>query len=183
VTQRPSIVFLDRDGTIIRDVHYLSEPDEVELLPGAADAIGRLNIANIPVVVVTNQSGIGRGYYDVEDYERVHSRMLDALAERGARIDGSYYCPHTPDTVPPCECRKPRPALFERALRDFSADPARAYYIGDQLRDVTPALALGGTGVLVTAPDTATEAVAEAELEARTAASLAAAVESILEGS
>jgi D-glycero-D-manno-heptose 1,7-bisphosphate phosphatase len=183
VTGRPSIVFLDRDGTIIRDVHYLSRPDDVELLPGAADAISRLNKAEVPVAVVTNQSGIGRGYYDVEDYERVHVRMLDQLAEAGARIDASYYCPHAPDLVPPCDCRKPRPALFERALREFGSDPTRAYYIGDQLRDITPALTLGGTGFLILSPDTSTETVAEAELDARTAASLAEAVAFILEGS
>ena len=183
MTQRPSIVFLDRDGTIIRDVHYLSRPDDVELLPGAAEAIGRLNRTDVPVVVVTNQSGIGRGYYDVEDYERVHTRMLDHLAEGGARIDASYYCPHAPDRVPPCDCRKPRPALFERALRDFGSDPTRAYYIGDQLRDITPALTLGGTGVLIMSPDTPTETIAKAELDARTARSLSEAVASILEGS
>ena len=183
MTPRPSIVFLDRDGTIIRDVHYLSRPDEVELLPGAADAIGRLNRAAVPVVVITNQSGIGRGYYDVEDYERVHARMLDHLAEAGARIDASYYCPHAPDLVPPCDCRKPRPALFERALREFGADPAHAYYVGDQLRDITPALVLGGTGILITSPDISTEAITEAELEARTATSLSEAVAAILEGS
>jgi D-glycero-D-manno-heptose 1,7-bisphosphate phosphatase len=142
-----------------------------------------LNRADVPVVVVTNQSGIGRGYYDVEDYERVHARMLDQLAEAGARIDASYYCPHAPDLVPPCDCRKPRPGLFERALREFGTDPTHAYYIGDQLRDITPALTLGGTGVLIVSPDTSTETVAEAELDARTAASLSDAVASILEGS
>jgi D-glycero-D-manno-heptose 1,7-bisphosphate phosphatase len=78
---RPGIAFLDRDGTIIRDVKYISDPDAVELLDGASAAIARLNEAGVPVVVVTNQSGIGRGYYDVEDYERVHARMLDVLAE------------------------------------------------------------------------------------------------------
>ena len=124
----PDIAFLDRDGTIIRDLKYISDPDAVELIDGAAAAIGRLNAAGVQVVIVSNQSGIGRGYYDVEDYERVHARMLDLLAANGAHIDASYYCPHAPDRVPPCECRKPRAGLFEKALADAGADALKAWY-------------------------------------------------------
>ena len=122
--RRASVVFLDRDGTIIRDTHFISDPDHVELIPGAAAAIARLNSAGIPVVIATNQSGIGRGYYGAEEYERVHARVTERLAEEGARVDAAYYCPHAPDLVPPCDCRKPRPGMFERALRDLGADPA-----------------------------------------------------------
>jgi D-glycero-D-manno-heptose 1,7-bisphosphate phosphatase len=174
------VVFLDRDGTIIRDVQYISDPDAVELIDGAADAIARLNEAGVPVVVVTNQSGIGRGYYDVEDYERVHSRMLDVLAGSGAHIDASYYCPHAPDLVPPCECRKPRAGLFEKALADLGADPRTAWYVGDRLRDITPALVLGGQGILLVGEDTPGSEAEEAEREALTAPSLAAAVDLVL---
>jgi D-glycero-D-manno-heptose 1,7-bisphosphate phosphatase len=177
---KPSVVFLDRDGTIIRDVSYLSDPEAVELIEGAAEAIGRLNRSEVPVVVVTNQSGIGRGYYDVEDYERVHERMLDLLAENGARIDAAYYCPHAPDAVPPCDCRKPRPALFERALADLRARPDRAWYVGDRLRDITPALLLGGTGLLVVSDNTPAVEAEEAEREGRTAHTLREAVDLIL---
>ncbi|HEX6250151.1 MAG TPA: HAD family hydrolase [Gemmatimonadaceae bacterium] len=176
----PAIAFLDRDGTIIRDVHYISDPAAVELIEGAAEAIARLNTAGVPVVVVTNQSGIGRGYYDVEDYERVHARMLDLLAGAGARIDASYYCPHAPDLVPPCDCRKPRAALFERALADSGAEPRDAWYVGDRLRDITPALVLGGQGILLVGEDTPASEAEEAEREARTARSLAEAVDVIL---
>jgi D-glycero-D-manno-heptose 1,7-bisphosphate phosphatase len=176
----PGVVFLDRDGTIIRDVKYISDPDAVELIDGAADAIARLNAAGVPVVVVTNQSGIGRGYYDVEDYERVHARMLDVLSANGARIDASYYCPHAPDLVPPCDCRKPRAGLFEKALADLGADPRTAWYVGDRLRDITPALPLGGQGILLVGEDTPASEAEEAEREARTARSLAEAVELVL---
>ena len=176
----PSIAFLDRDGTIIRDVRYISDPHAVELLDGAADAIARLNTAGVPVVVITNQSGIGRGYYDVEDYERVHARLLDLLAVAGARVDESYYCPHAPDLVPPCDCRKPRAALFERALADTGAEPRDAWYIGDRLRDITPALVLGGQGILLVGEDTPASEAEEAEREARTARSLAEAVDVML---
>lgn len=179
----PSVVFLDRDGTIIRDAEYISDPAAVELIEGAADAIGILNREGIPVVMVTNQSGIGRGYYDVEDYERVHERMLELLAENGARIDASYYCPHAPDRVPPCDCRKPRPALFERALLELGVPAERAWFVGDRLRDITPALPLGGTGILVPSDSTPAEEAEAAEREGRTAQSLADAVRTILSGS
>jgi D-glycero-D-manno-heptose 1,7-bisphosphate phosphatase len=180
--KRASVVFLDRDGTIIRDAHFISDPDHVELIPGAAAAIARLNAADIPVVIVTNQSGIGRGYYGVEEYERVHARMAERLAADDARVDAAYYCPHAPDLVPPCDCRKPRPGMFERALRDLQADPAGAFYIGDRLRDITAALLLGGTGILVTSPDTPAADVEEAARDARTAQSLTDAVELVLQG-
>jgi D-glycero-D-manno-heptose 1,7-bisphosphate phosphatase len=177
---KPSVVFLDRDGTIIRDARYISEPDAVALIDGAADAIGRLNRSGVPVVVVTNQSGIGRGYYDVEDYERVHARMLDLLAENGARVDASYYCPHSPDALPPCECRKPRPGLFERALAELGSAPEHAWYVGDRLRDITPALLLGGTGLLVVSDNTPAVEAEEAEREGRTAQTIREAVDVIL---
>ena len=179
----PGIAFLDRDGTIIRDVHYISDPDAVELIDGAAAAIARLNTAGVPVIVITNQSGIGRGYYDVEDYERVQERMLELLAENGARIDASYYCPHAPDRVPPCDCRKPRPALFERALSDLGVSAERAWFVGDRLRDITPALLLGGTGILVPSDSTPAEEAEAAGREGRTAQSLADALRTILSGS
>jgi D-glycero-D-manno-heptose 1,7-bisphosphate phosphatase len=177
---KPSVVFLDRDGTIIRDVNYIADPDAVELLDGAAAAIARLNRENVPVVVVTNQSGIGRGYYDVEDYERVHERMLELLAEQGARIDASYFCPHAPDMIPPCDCRKPRPALFERALADLGVSAAGAFFVGDRLRDVTPALPLGGTGILVASDRTPASEAEDAAREGRTTQSLGEAVSLIL---
>lgn len=177
---KPGVAFLDRDGTIIRDMAYISDPDAVQLIDGAAAAIIRLNEAGVPVVVVTNQSGIGRGYYDLEDYERVHARMLDVLAANGARIDATYYCPHAPDLVPPCDCRKPRAGLFERALADLGADARAAWYVGNRLRDITPALVLGGQGVLLVGQDTPATEAAEAQREGRTALSLAEAVDMML---
>lgn len=177
---RPGIAFLDRDGTIIRDVKYISDPDAVELLDGASRGIARLNEAGVPVVVVTNQSGIGRGYYDIEDYERVHARMLDVLAENGAHIDAGYYCPHAPDIVPPCECRKPRTGLFEKALAELGVDPRTAWFVGDRLRDITPALVFGGQGVLLIGEDTPASEAEEAGREALTASSLAEAVDLML---
>ena len=129
-------VFLDRDGTIMRDTAYVREPDDVELLPGAAGAIRRLNEAPMPVIVVTNQSGIARGLLTEQDYERVRMRLDKLLTAEGARIDASYHCPHHPDFTGPCQCRKPGVKLFRQAAAEHDLDLSRSYYVGDQRRDV-----------------------------------------------
>lgn len=150
---RPA-AFLDRDGTIIEDMDYISRPEDVRLLPGAADAIAALNQAGVPVVIVSNQSGIGRGYLTYADYERVQARVEEVLAAGGARLDATYICPHAPFDVPPCACRKPKLELFERAARDHRLDLARSWYVGDRWRDVEPCRALGGSGLLIPARST-----------------------------
>ncbi|GAC1688913.1 MAG: hypothetical protein NVS9B3_07470 [Gemmatimonadaceae bacterium] len=147
--------FLDRDGTIMEDRAYVADPDDVVLIPGAAAAITRLNAAGVPVVVVTNQSGIARGYLTSDDYDRVAARMVALLAHEGARIDGSYMCPHHPDLTGPCDCRKPGRLLYEQAAAAMGLDLARSLYAGDRLRDVLPAGALGGLGVLIPTSATA----------------------------
>jgi D-glycero-D-manno-heptose 1,7-bisphosphate phosphatase len=148
-SHRPA-VFLDRDGTIIDDVHYIAKPELVHLRSGAAAAIARLNRASIPSIIVTNQSGIARGLLTEADYERVQARVLELLAAEGAHVDASYMCPHHPDIDGACECRKPGTLLFRRAARDHGLDLARSTYIGDRWRDVAPGLALGGRGILIT---------------------------------
>lgn len=144
-------VFLDRDGTIIHDAHYLADPAGVRLLPGAGEAIARLNAAGIPAVVVTNQSGIGRGYFSEADFLAVQARVEELLAAEGAKIDAVYHCPHAPDAEPPCDCRKPAVGLFLRAAEEHGLDPARSWYVGDRLRDLAPVERLGGRGILVRA--------------------------------
>jgi len=145
---RPA-VFLDRDGTIIHDRHYLGDPAGVELLPGAARCIALLNRAGLPVVIVTNQSGIGRGYFSEADFQAVQQRLLELLEAGGARVDAVYHCPHAPDHTPPCSCRKPLPGLFERAAGELGLDLARSFYVGDRVRDVAPGLGFGGTAILL----------------------------------
>jgi D-glycero-D-manno-heptose 1,7-bisphosphate phosphatase len=142
-------VFLDRDGTVIEDRHYLDDPAGVRLLPGAAAAIARLNEVGLPVVLVSNQSGIGRGYFTEEAHRKVQRRLEALLAEAGASLSGAYHCPHAPDAQPPCDCRKPRPGLFERAARDLDLDLARSHYVGDRMRDLETGLRLGATTYLV----------------------------------
>jgi histidinol-phosphate phosphatase family protein len=157
VIARPDAVFLDRDGTIIEDAHYIKAPSQVRLLPGAAGAIKRLNDAGVRVIVATNQSGIARGLFTVEEYQAVSRRLDGLLAAEGAHIDASYYCPHHPNETGPCSCRKPGTKMFEDALRDWRLDPARVAYIGDRWRDVAASKKLGGRGIMVDSPMTTDE--------------------------
>ncbi|MEX2153340.1 MAG: HAD family hydrolase [Gemmatimonadaceae bacterium] len=176
-------VFLDRDGTIIKDFRFMGRPDQVQLLPGAAAAIRRLNDAGWPVMVVTNQSGIARGYFKEADYERVRARAEELLAKEGggARIDATFMCPHHPDHTGPCECRKPGTLLFRRAAKAHQLDLARSWYIGDKLRDVLPARKLGGHGILVPSDQTPPVELEEARKEFDVVASLDEAVTRVIE--
>lgn len=141
--------FLDRDGTIIHDANYIRDPDDVALLPGAAAAIARLNRAGVIVVVVTNQSGIARGWLSTGDYDSVRRRIDDLLAREDARIDATYVCPHFPEITGPCDCRKPALKLFRDAIADYGIDPGASLFIGDRWRDVAPATALGGRPIFL----------------------------------
>lgn len=162
MTGRPG-AFLDRDGTIIRETNYIGDPDDVELLPGAAAAIRRLNEHGVAVVVVTNQSGIARGLFTRQEYEAVRDRVGALLAEQGARVDATYVCPHHPDVSGTCGCRKPGLALFRKAIEEFSIDASASLYVGDRWRDVAPALTLGGRPILLdvssTPPDDRVDAL------------------------
>jgi len=153
-------VFLDRDGTLIHDRHYLGDPAGVELLPGAARAVARLASAGFFVVLVTNQSGIGRGYFTEDDYRAVHARLEELLAAGGARLDASYHAPDAEDSGDPDADRKPGAGLFLRAARDHGIDLAASIWIGDRLRDVLAAGRFGGRAILVRGAQTE---VAEAE--------------------
>lgn len=140
-------VFLDRDGTLIVERHFLADPGGVELIPGAIDALRRLRQHGWTLVLVTNQSGIGRGLYTAAEFEAVQARIDELLAAAGIRLDAVYWCPHAPEQS--CECRKPGLALFRRAAEDLGLDLAASAYVGDRLRDVEPAAALGGRAILV----------------------------------
>ena len=130
----------------------------------------------IPVIVITNQSGIGRGYFTLEDYSAVTAHLDSLLAEFGAHIDATYFCPHAP--ADKCECRKPGGLLFRRAQSEIPAiDLAQALYIGDRMRDIQPGLSFGGDAVLVPHADTPTAETVEASEVARIAPSLGTAVD------
>ena len=142
-------VFLDRDGTLIEDVSYLRNPEQVRLLPGAADAVRRLNEAGLLAIVATNQSGIARGILTEQDYAAAEARVDALLADREARLDAHYHCPHLPEITGPCLCRKPGPLLYEQAAERFGLDLAACWWVGDRLRDVEAARGFGGRGILL----------------------------------
>lgn len=178
---RPA-AFLDRDGTIIEDAHYLADPAGVVLLPGAAAAIRELNDAGVAVVVVTNQAGIARGKFGEREYELVRDRVNELLLAEGARADETLHCPHHPDFGGPCECRKPGTKLHREAIARLGLDPARALFVGDRLHDIVPARTLGGRGCLIAGPDTPAGEREAAEREFAVVRSLAEAVRGWLSG-
>jgi D-glycero-D-manno-heptose 1,7-bisphosphate phosphatase len=170
--------FLDRDGTIIEDASYVRDPADVVLLPGAADAIRRLNADGIAVMVITNQSGIARGYLDLDDYRLVKARLDELLAQQGARIDATYMCPHLPEITGPCDCRKPGLGLYRQAIAEHGLDPVRSLFTGDRWRDIEPGKALGGFCVMLDVSSTPVHDREHAQREAVTTAnSLGAAVD------
>jgi len=145
---RPA-VFLDRDGTLIVERHYLADPDGVHLVPGAAEALAELSEAGFALVTVTNQSGIALGLYSEEDYHAVARRLEAVLEGAGVRVDATEYCPHHPEVSGPCRCRKPGTEMHRRAAARLGIDLEASYYVGDKLTDVLPAAELDGQGILV----------------------------------
>lgn len=179
----PAAVFLDRDGTVMEDAHYIKSPAQVRLIPGAGAAVRRINDAGVPVIIVTNQSGIARGIFSVKDYEAVRGHFESLLREEGAHIDASYYCPHLPDDPPVCNCRKPRTQMFEQAISDFRLNPAEVAYVGDRWRDVVASKTLGGRGIMIQSPETRDEDRQRAKQDGiETAADLSEAVRMLFDG-
>jgi rfaE bifunctional protein nucleotidyltransferase chain/domain len=140
-------VFLDRDGTINREIEYLHEPDRFDLLPGAGEGMRRFADMGYRIVIVTTQAGIGLGYFTMEDFYQVNRAMFRSLASFGVTIDRIYFCPH--GLGEKCACRKPGSALFERARRDLNIDFSRSVCIGDKTSDLEAARRLGMTKILV----------------------------------
>jgi D-glycero-D-manno-heptose 1,7-bisphosphate phosphatase len=152
-TLRPA-VFLDRDGTINEQMGYINHLERFVLLPGSARAIARLNQAGFVVVVITNQSGVARGYFPEELVHEVNRKMIRSLAREGARLDGIYYCPHHPQGETSlyrldCTCRKPRPGLLHRAAAEHSLDFKQSFVVGDSVSDLKAARQVGAKAVLV----------------------------------
>ncbi len=142
-------VFLDRDGTVLREARYLADPDGVVLVPRAVRALKKLRDAGYALVIVTNQSGIARGLYTENDYRAVAARLDELLTAAGVPLDATRYCVHHPDSGGPCRCRKPDTGMYRDAANALGLDLEASYYVGDKITDVRPALALGGKGVLV----------------------------------
>jgi D-glycero-D-manno-heptose 1,7-bisphosphate phosphatase len=147
-------VFLDRDGTINEEVSYLSRVEDIRLVPGASEGIKRLARSGFRIVVVTNQSGVARGYFDEERVMEINSALASMLAEQGAPVHGWYFCPHHPDAAVEryrleCHCRKPAPGLIEQAAGEMAIDCQESFMIGDAIRDVEAGIRAGCRSVLV----------------------------------
>ncbi len=142
------LIVLDRDGVInFESDEYIKSPDEWIPIPGSLEAIAELKNAGHTVVVATNQSGIGRGYYTHEILGEIHKKFSNLLSELGCKIDDIFYCPHRPDEH--CECRKPKPGLFHQIAVKYSVDWSKAFSVGDALRDMQAAQAVGCPCALV----------------------------------
>lgn len=154
ISNRTPAVFLDRDGTICEEVGYVNHLDRIDVYPWSAQAIRKLNRAGLPVVVVTNQSGVGRGYFSERLVKQAHARITKELAARGAHVDAFYYCPHHPTAVvrkyrKDCRCRKPATGMVEEAARRFRLDLESSFVVGDSYRDIQMAHNAGAHSILL----------------------------------
>jgi len=140
-------VLLDRDGTLNVECDYLSHPDQLALYPGVGKALRHLSGLGFGLVVLTNQSGVARGYFDLATVSRVHDRLRAMLGAEGVSLDGIYLCPHAPDDA--CACRKPRSGMVDQAVAEHGFDPHQAFMIGDKAVDIDLGHAVGATAILV----------------------------------
>ena len=152
--EKQAAIFLDRDGTINDEVGYLDRPEKLRMLPGAARAIRLINECGLKAIVVTNQSGVARGFFDEAMVAAIHLKMQEFLAAEGARIDHFYYCPHHPTDgagsyLQECSCRKPAPGMLLRAAEELALSLNDSYIIGDTLKDIEAGGRIGVKGVLV----------------------------------
>lgn len=162
-------VFLDRDGTLIRDVKYLCAVEQIEILPGAAAALLLLRAHGFKLVVVTNQSAVARGRLSELALQTIHAELMERLGRDGAVLDAIYYCPHHPteglgDFRRICECRKPKTGMIERAARELDLDPKLSYVVGDKWTDIELAQGAGATGIFIGRDDAKNGAVAGLEV-------------------
>ena len=176
-------VFLDRDGTLNQDSGFVKEPDELVILPGVSEALTRLQRAGARLIVLTNQSGVGRGFFSLRDLESIHARLRTILGQDRVSLDAIYFCPHHPNDD--CPCRKPRRGMVDRAVAERQVDLSRSYLVGDQARDIELAHQAGIRSVLVTTGPAGRQPLAELQSRGiapdRTVASLAEAAGWILE--
>jgi histidinol-phosphate phosphatase family protein len=140
-------VFFDLDGTICKDVHYCRQPEDFVLMKDAGRVIRSLNSRFIKVIIITNQSGIGRGYFSEEDLEDIHNKMKKDLERENAFVDGIYFCPHRPDDN--CACRKPKTLLVKQAVSDFNINITKSYMVGDSITDIELGNNIGCKTILI----------------------------------
>ncbi|MBS4029276.1 MAG: D-glycero-beta-D-manno-heptose 1,7-bisphosphate 7-phosphatase [Ignavibacteriales bacterium] len=140
-------VFLDRDGTINEEINFISNPDELVLIPDSAKAIREMNELGLKVFIISNQSGIARGYFSENDLQKVNERLLQLLKNENAFIDKIYYCPHIDEDN--CDCRKPKPGMLKQAEQEFGIDLKKSFVVGDRFVDVDAGKNVGAKTILV----------------------------------
>ena len=160
LARKGAAVFLDRDGTLVREVTHLWHVDQMEILPGVATALRLLRGHGFKLVMVTNQSVVARGRLEEAGLQAIHAELLARLARDGAALDAIYYCPHHPtegigNYRIACDCRKPKTGMIDRAVRELGLDPTASYVIGDQMTDVELAARVGATAILIGAAEAA----------------------------
>ena len=173
-------VFLDRDGTIVQDRKYLADPAGLSIITGVPEALVRLRDAGLPLIVVTNQSGIGRGFFTEEMFATITTHLDAMLLEHGVTFVATYHCPDAPDVPDAISCRKPGDKMHLRAALEHDIDLKRSFFVGDMWRDVAPAVTHGAMGVLVPTSDTPFRDLAKASYDAVVATTMDAAVDRIL---
>ena len=144
-------MFLDRDGTLIYDRHYCSKVEDVNLIPGAAEAVRLFNDLNLKVIIVTNQSGVGRGLFTQRRLGSIHRELWWQLSSKKAIINAIYYCPHKPEDG--CLCRKPKCGMLLMAEKDLNISLEESYIIGDKVSDVKAGVSVGCKGILIASPE------------------------------
>ncbi|MFZ3059399.1 MAG: D-glycero-beta-D-manno-heptose 1,7-bisphosphate 7-phosphatase [Candidatus Methanoperedens sp.] len=143
-------VFIDRDGTINVDVHYLDDPDKFEMYPGVGEGVKKLKENSFKIIVITNQSGIARGYFTEKQLSNIHEKMKKEFQKFDVVMDGIYYCPHHPDDN--CNCRKPNTGLFEKAINENNIDIDKSYVLGDKILDIGAGKKIGARAILIPEP-------------------------------
>lgn len=151
---KPQAILCDRDGTLIQEQHFLDSPEKMQWIPGVLSSLKELEASGIKVLILTNQSGVARGYFGIDTVEAIHQKMQQDVKTAGGAIADFYYCPHHPQGVEAkysyvCNCRKPAPGLFMQAIRDHQLEASKCWAIGDRLRDIEPGLKLGMKAFLV----------------------------------
>jgi len=143
-------VFIDRDGTINVDVHYLDDPDDFEMYKGVGEGVKKLKENGFKIIVITNQSGIARGYFTEEQLSKIHKRLKQEIQKFDVVLDGIYYCPHHPDDN--CNCRKPNTGLFIDAINEHNIDVKKSFMLGDKILDIGAGKKIGARTVLIPEP-------------------------------
>lgn len=173
-------VFLDRDGTIVHDVNYLARPEQLKLIAEVPEALTRLSEAGLPLIVITNQSGIGRGYFTEADFSAITARLDVMLLAHGITLTATYHCPDAPHVPDEMSCRKPGDKMHRRAALEHGIDLQKSFYVGDKWRDVAPAVTHNAMGVLIPTADTSFSDLSRAKDDAVVATTLTAAADRIL---